>query len=289
MTSCGFLMCLILLNNHAAAQQSNAGALYREGIKALNVGNSKTAIQKFQAAVTANKTYADAWYYLGKTYAREQMHKEAIFSFRSLEKIKPNYNATLYYDIGSSYIALNELTNAGFYLKKYVAKIPGNAKSERARHIAKNRLIYASESPIVRDAENTTDAPVPVKAINSISGDYMPQVNPTGTKMYFTSVRQGGFDFRNEKSKPNDYGEDLYYSTLQNGSWTAPKLLPEPLNSLGNDFGSAFTGDGQTMVYVKCDTKDGVGSCDLFITQLEGSTWMKPKNLGNVVNSDKWE
>ncbi len=285
----GYLLIYLLFSYQALSQQTNASALYREGIKALNVGNSKAAIQKFQAAVKVKRDYADAWYYLGKTYAREGMHKEAIFSFRSLEKVKPAYNATLYYDISSSYISLNELTNAGFYLKKYVAKIPNDAKSEFARHIAKNRLIYASESPIVRDADNTTGAPAPVKSLNSVSGDYMPQVSPTGTKMYFTSVRQGGFDFRNTKSKPNDYGEDLYISRLENGSWSAPELLPEPLNSMGNDFGSAFTGDGQTMVYVKCDTKDGVGSCDLYITQLEGSTWTKPRNLGNVVNSDKWE
>ncbi|MEQ9403968.1 MAG: OmpA family protein [Cyclobacteriaceae bacterium] len=281
---------ILLFSFFAMAQtQPNANGLYREAIKALNVGDSKGAIEKFQAAIKVKNDYKDAWYYLGMTYAREEMHNEAIFAFRNLEKISPDYNSSFYYEIIKAYIATDQLTNAGFYAKKYLAKIPKTPKNTRIEHRAKNRLIYASESVILREQPNTTSEPEPVDAVNSISGDYMPQVNPTGTRLYFTSVRQGGFDFRNENSKPNDYGEDIYFSNLKNDVWSTPQLLPAPLNSTGNDFGSAFTGDGQMMVYVKCSETKGVGSCDLYITELNGTTWTEPVNMGNVVNSEDWE
>lgn len=269
--------------------QDNAAALYREAIKALNVGDPKTAIEKFQASIKVNNSYEDSWYYLGLTYMREEMYKEAIFSFRSLEKINANYNTNLYNEIVRAYIATDNLRNAGFYAKKYLSRIKKTPKSARKEHWAKNRLIYASESQILREKGAITTDPVAIGALNSVSGDYMPQVNPTGTRLYFTSVRQGGFDFKDQNSKPNDYGEDIYYSRLENSSWTEPELLPAPINSKGNDFGSSFTGDGQVMVYVKCSETTGVGSCDLFITELKGSSWTEPVNMGNVVNSSEWE
>ncbi len=273
----------------ANAQQPNANGLYREAIKALNVGDSKGAIEKFQAAIKVKNDYQDAWYYLGMTYMREEMYKEAIFSFRSLEKVNPNYKTSFYYEIVKAYIATDQLTNAGFYAKKYIAKLPKGPKATKAQHLAKNRLIYSSESVNIRKLPNSTTDPMPVAELNSISGDYMPQVNPTGTRLYFTSVRKGGFDFQNANSKPNDWGEDIYFADLTNDVWSTPELLPAPLNSTGNDFGSSFTGDGQLMVYVKCSETKGVGSCDLYITELNGTTWSEPVNMGNVVNSEDWE
>jgi len=285
-----YLLIFVLLSSTTVfAQQPNANGLYREAIKALNVGNSKGAIEKFQAAIKVNTKYEDAWYYLGMTYMREEMFKEAIFSFRSLEKLNADYKPTFYYEIIKAYIETDQLSNAGFFAKKYMSKLSNSPKSMKTRHLVKNRLVYASESVIVRKLPNSTSDPVLVNEVNSISGDYMPQVNPTGTRLYFTSVRKGGFDFQNANSKANDFGEDIYFSDLKNDVWSAPKLLPEPLNSMGNDFGSAFTGDGQVMVYVKCSETKGVGSCDLYITELSGTTWSEPVNLGNVVNSKEWE
>lgn len=284
-----YLLMLIFSASLTLSAQDNASALYREAIKALNLNDSKTAIDKFQASLKVNPQYKDAWYYLGLTYMREEMYKEAIFSLRSLEKVSPNYNTSFYYEIVKAYIETDQLTNAGFYAKKYIGKINKGPKGTRALHMAKNRLIYASESVNLRKKSNSTSEPALVSAVNSTSGDYMPQVNPTGTRLYFTSVRKGGFDFQNENSKPNEFGEDLYFSNLENGIWSEPKLLPEPLNSMGNDFGSAFTGDGQMMVYVKCSENSGVGSCDLFITELNGTEWTTPVNMGNVVNSEDWE
>ncbi len=284
-----YLILVFLTVSITSTAQDQSVGLYREAIKALNVGDSKTAIEKFQGAIKLNNNYKDAWYYLGMTYARERMFKEAIFSFRSLEKISPTYNTSFYYEIVKAYIATDQLTNAGFYAKKYIAKIPNTPKNTRAIHVAKNRLIYASESAILRDQLNSSKDPVPMASINSISGDYMPQVNPTGTRLYFTSVRKGGFDFQNANSKANDWGEDIYFSSQSGGVWSSPELLPAPINSMGNDFGSSFTGDGQTMVYVKCDDSKGVGSCDLYITQLNGTEWSEPVNMGNVVNSEEWE
>ena len=43
------------------------------------------------------------------------------------------------------------------------------------------------------------------------------------------------------------------------------------------------------MVYVRCGDKESIGNCDLYITQLLGTDWSEPMNMGNVVNSDDWD
>ncbi|MEM9895349.1 MAG: OmpA family protein [Bacteroidota bacterium] len=279
-------ICFLTFWNVAAQDHKQ---LYREGLQAIKLGGYELAIRKLKESIQLNPQSQDAWYYLGKTYDELDDHENVIFAFRNLEKLNKKYDYKIYYDIGAAYLALNDFKGATYYYKKYQAEAPKGNKAERIRHIVASRLHYIRQSEIIRLDQPVTSEPVPIPALNSSSGDYMPQVNPTGTRLYFTSVRQGGFDFQDENSLPNDFGEDIYFSNLQNDSWSAPELLPDPINSVANDFGSAFTGDGQNMVFVRCDEKGAVGSCDLYITQLNGTTWTRPMNMGNVVNSSKWE
>lgn len=262
---------------------------YRQGMQAIKFENYETAIQKFQEAVKINPQYADAWYYLGKTYDFLNRDRETITAYRNLEKVDSEYNISIYYDIAKSYIKLNNLRSARIYIKRYLEKAPKSPKSAKLIHLAMNRLNYVDIGAELRALEPNTTEPVPIDALNSVSGDYMPQVNPTGTRLYFTSVRKGGFDFKDENSAELDFGEDVYFSNLVGDQWSAPELLPKPINSMANDFGSSFTGDGQSMVFVRCDEKGAIGSCDLYITQLNGNTWSVPVNMGNVVNTKDWE
>jgi outer membrane protein OmpA-like peptidoglycan-associated protein len=83
--------------------------------------------------------------------------------------------------------------------------------------------------------------------------------------------------------------EDVYYMEIKDGKYGIPVPLPEPLNSSGHDGAATFSGDGQTMIYVKCGRPEGFGSCDLYICYLEGDEWSAPKNLGEPVNASSWD
>lgn len=123
--------------------------------------------------------------------------------------------------------------------------------------------------------------------VNSNYPDYMPALDPTGTKLYFTSKRLGGIKQENPSDKEGD--EDIYYIEKDNDQWGAPILLPEPINSGSHEGAACFSADGQIMVYTACGRDGGVGSCDLYISTLEGNQWTTPINMGNVVNSDSWD
>jgi chitodextrinase len=60
--------------------------------------------------------------------------------------------------------------------------------------------------------------------VNSSASENYPFMHLSG-RLYFTSDRPGGFGKL-----------DVYYTSLNNGSWEDPILLPEPINSTSDDF-----------------------------------------------------
>ncbi|WP_299218685.1 OmpA family protein [uncultured Aquimarina sp.] len=125
------------------------------------------------------------------------------------------------------------------------------------------------------------DKYVLMKSLNSSNDDYFPMVNPSATKLYFTSKRGSRFG--------NPGKEDLYTVNLYEGGIGEAQLLPDPLNSINNEGSSTFTGDGQMLVFTRCDSPDGIGGCDLYTSSLYGETWETPRNMGVTINSLKWD
>ena len=288
LTNLKFLFITLLICVSEAYGQNHLEA-YNEGMKNLNRGNYEKAIAQLKESVNINDRFADSWYYLGIAFGLTEQFEEAAYSYKRLEAVNANYNPWFYYEMSKAFIELSNFEEAKRAIDKFQARFPKGPKNELFQHMGKNRLEYILKSPSIRSQAVAMADPTPLTAVNSVSGEYSPQVNPTGTRLYFTSVRKGGFDRQDDTTKVNNWGEDIYVSDLVNGQWSQPKLLPEPINSFGDDFGSAFTGDGQTMVYVKCGDKESIGNCDLYITQLIGTEWTVPVNMGNVVNSEDWD
>ncbi|MFT7231682.1 MAG: outer membrane protein OmpA-like peptidoglycan-associated protein [Cyclobacteriaceae bacterium] len=261
---------------------------YKKGMEYYNQHNLEKAIISFQDATRYSDRDQKAWYYLGMACNYSLRYEEAAVAFQRLAGLNPNYDFTFYYEASKALIAIGQFPEAEWCLKSFLNRMPKNPGTMMTQHLIQNRLEYVAKSPALRIQEPTTTLPEPVTPVNSDFGDYTPQVNPTGTRLYFTSVRPGGFDFVEDSANMTDFGEDIYFSTSVVGKWYAPELLPSPINSKGDDFGSAFTGDEQTMVYVRCGSGT-IGNCDLYITQLAGSEWTEPVNMGNVINSKDWD
>ncbi|SMD31735.1 WD40-like Beta Propeller Repeat [Reichenbachiella faecimaris] len=285
------IFCIIILSCLFAVnlQAQNFVEAFKDGGKYFKHARYDEAIEKFNEALKYNNRSDKAWFYLAMSFKRNDQPEQASIAFEKLRAVNPDYNPAQYFEGGEVFIELNRLSRAERYYEKFLADYPDIPNNTLKRHEAKNRLVYAQKSNEVREQPNATSEPELVSQLNSNSNDYAPQVNPMGTRLYFTSVRQGGFDNVQDSSRANHYGEDIYVSNLKNGAWSTPIMLPEPINSINDDFGSAFTGDGQTMVYVRCGGEESVGNCDLYITTLDGTKWSEPVNMGNVVNSKDWE
>ena len=270
----------------ASAQSKNP---YRDGVRAYNRHAYDDAIRLLKQAVQSDASKGHAWFLLAMSYKNTERYSEADHAFQRLNSVNPDFNPRYLLEAGEMYITMNKFNSARNALDKFLDKTPDIPKNTRLRHQALNRLYYVSESPKIRRQDNTTTDPVLVTQINSISDEFTPQISPLGNRMYFTSTRKGGFDHMKDSTRVNDFGQDIYYSFDVYEGWSSPKLMPEPINSINDDFGASFTGDAQTMVYVRCGEDESVGGCDLYITNVEGKKWKEPVNMGNVVNSDGWD
>ncbi|HET8858624.1 OmpA family protein [Marivirga sp.] len=94
--------------------------------------------------------------------------------------------------------------------------------------------------------------------------------------LYFTGQRVGSL------------AEGIYRAKLSGNQFQNVEEVPV-INTKENEGAAAISADGRVMVYTACNKRDGLGSCDLYISYFEGDEWQKPLNLGAKVNSSAWE
>ena len=265
-----------------------AAIAFAQGKSSYEKGNYKEAIPYFEESVSANNSNEDAFYYLGLSYRYNSQPQKAIDNLKKLERLNPAYWAWFYYEMGTAFEELKQFENAVASYDVFIDKFPKDASRTIYIHQAKYRKNYARNQAELLNASNSMkDAVKLSKVVNSDYLDAFPYLNPTGTKLYFSSKRLGGISKEEPTAKEGD--DDLYFTTREGTAWSAPQLLPEPINSINNEGAPCFSGDGQTMVYTACNRSEGIGSCDLYISTLEGSEWTNPINMGNVANSKDWD
>lgn len=80
-------------------------------------------------------------------------------------------------------------------------------------------------------------------------------------------------------------GGSLYNSTKLIDKWSAPQILPQPVNVPGEKCNYPFMqSDGSTLSY--SSTAESLGGLDIFITSNDSAdTYLKPQNIGMPYNS----
>lgn len=96
-----------------------------------------------------------------------------------------------------------------------------------------------------------------------------------GTKMYFSSDREGGSG-----------GFDIYWvKRLPNGDWGAPKNAGTSINTAGDEKFPVLMDKG-SVLYFSSNGYPGMGGMDLFYSERKSEeNWGKPVNLGYPINT----
>lgn len=288
------LLLILCLTTTQAQKKKNvvlgdkSAIAYDQGKAAYDKDKYDDAISYFEESLKGNPDNEDALYYLGLSYRYSSKYEKAIEQFVKLEKLNADYWAWYYYEWGLALFTLNRYEESIPQFEKFESKYPETPT--RKQYFARSRYKrnYAAQHKTLQGEKIVMKDPVKMPSpINTRWTEFMPALDPTGTRLYFSSKRFGGITA--EKSSDEEGDDDLYYVDKVNGKWSEPILLPEPINSAQNEGAACFSADGQLMVYVVCGAEGNVGGCDLFISTLEGSKWSTPKNMGNVINSDDWD
>jgi outer membrane protein OmpA-like peptidoglycan-associated protein len=116
--------------------------------------------------------------------------------------------------------------------------------------------------------------------VNTGDLEYAPTVSIDGRTLYFVSDRPGGVG-----------GHDFMYTTKADRLdtiFSSPQNLGTPINTPLNEGVASIAADGQTIFFTGCNRDDGLGDCDIYEAELDGTEW---KNIRNVseINSPYWD
>lgn len=112
--------------------------------------------------------------------------------------------------------------------------------------------------------------------INTSENEYFPGITADDNTLIFTRLTDGN-------------NEDFYISKKNNNKWLPSQNIGEPINTERNEGTVSLSADGQYIFYTACNKQGGFGSCDIYLSRLDGDSWTHPINLGHPVNSSSWE
>lgn len=110
--------------------------------------------------------------------------------------------------------------------------------------------------------------------VNSAADEFYPSLTSSGD-LYFTKDVEDGMG-----------KDDIYMCAFMDGKYSAPQILPEPINSAGYEFNAFITPDGNELIYTKYNAPGGYGSGDLYVAQKNPfGEWQAPVNMGLPLNT----
>lgn len=275
------LTILLFFYTHIFAQQfhtlSQAKPSVRKSYEAAKIEaqreNTDACISLLLKCLEKDPILTDAWTLLGNAYSDVGEYKKALSSFTKLSVLNPNYDFRVNYAFGLTAYKNGDYALAAEKLTLYLdASKFKDTPQDQASKLLDNALFS-------RDAVQNPVPFTPTPLNNNINTDapeYLPSFSADDKTLLFTRVVNGQ--------------EDIYYTLRDSlsGDWKKPIALSQ-LNTPFNEGAHTLSADGSTLIFTQCENKNGLGSCDLYISYKKGDQWTSPKNMGAPVSSIHWE
>ncbi|MFN6113931.1 MAG: OmpA family protein [Bacteroidota bacterium] len=126
-----------------------------------------------------------------------------------------------------------------------------------------------------------------IRTINQKGVDYAPTVSADGKTLYFVSEREGGTTNGQEDEPSHDFWR-VKKLHANDTVFSDPQPLTE-INTAQDEGVASISADRQTLYYAVCDRSGGFGSCDIWEAQVVGDRFVRPRMLGQNVNTKYWE
>lgn len=293
---------------------------YDDAFRAAAVNKFSEAEKYLLKVLDKEPTFLEARMLLGNVYYQQGKYTEAEAMYETILQISPAYNYQVYYNVAIAEKKLKKYKEATAHLEDFLNTDPSEKIKTKAQgHLKSTKfLAYATANPVPFKPENLGPA------INTPNQEYLPAFTADGETLIFTRNERGNEDFyackkdsvgnwmtaipisdinteENEGAQTvtadgklliftacNRRGNigrcDLYYSTLENGVYLPPKLLPEGINTRYWESQPSLTPNGDAL-YFASDRPGGVGKRDLYVCYRINGKWTVPRNLGRTINT----
>jgi flagellar motor protein MotB len=260
--------------------------LYEQGrAEAHDHRDYQQAIMLYKQAIELEPGFGEAYFQAGAcAHARQDFPLAYEMLMKTKELVK-DPNPMLYYFLGNASLQQGHYADAAENYDKLMSLNPPMSAAD-LKVMERNRKTahYGAQmmkKPVKFEPQNMGEN------VNSIGEEYMPNLTADGQTIFFTSRRPGCTgDYQAEF---RDFTEDFYFSEMVDGKWQACKNLGPPVNTEYNEGAPSFSPDGQYVFFASCGREGGYGSCDIYVSKLQGTAWSKPQNLGPIINTPAWE
>ena len=275
-----FLACCgsaLLFGQAVSRDKADTKALkdYEAGAKAAYLQDYRQAIRFLEAAITREPNFADAIVELAGVYYAQERFAEAETYLERVAALGGREGAEVLYGLAMAELKQNKYAEAATHLERYLKEAnPRPDRQKAAERYLADAAFRAEALTQPRDYQRKRLS----DAVNSASeADYLPSLSADGKTLVFTR-------------RVGNRQEDFFISHLDsNGQWGQAEALSGGVNTPDNEGAQSLSADGKWLVFTACDRRDGLGSCDLYESQLLNGQWTKARNLGAPVNSKAWE
>lgn len=240
------------------------------------------AIEICNKGLKKDSTYAELWESKGNYEYDSKDFKAALISYKKVQTLEPD-NKKIYYTLGKTQKMLMMFDEAKASLTIYLDADIRRSKiyEDDAKSIIKNidvlKALY--NNPVEFKPQNLGPN------VNTANGEYWPGLTLDGKYFYFTRMM----------SRNSGHYEDFYRSEIKDSVFGPSVRMPEPVNTAGNEGTISITADGKTIFFSAKDRVNemgmplGIGEFDIYYSGYYMGQWSKPVNLGQPINSDRWD
>ena len=190
------------------------------------------------------------------------------------------------------------LSDINLYSKNTTQVVEGGAMASNIQYYLYGAVIESAAMP-----EHPQDEGIFTKKIRIINLgpvvnwkglDYAPTISADGRTLYYVSNRPGSIlgedgdpshDFW--AAKKLDRLDTVFFKPFNID--TSKQYGKQGVNTPLNEGAASIAADRQSLYFTGCNRPDGLGSCDIYKTTIEGDKWGRPKNLGRFVNSKNFD
>ncbi|MBP6511521.1 MAG: PD40 domain-containing protein [Bacteroidia bacterium] len=262
---------------------SNKSAIrdFEDGKKQYDSRQDVKAIKLMESAIRKDSNFIEPWMVLGQIYLEGRDYKSSLEHYRKVVQISPSYLAGVNMLVGDLEMKFANYGNAKVNYENYLTY---------SKNLSEEFIGEANQK--IKNCVFAMDAikhPVPYQPINLGQGvntadaEYFPSFTVDQQEIIFTRDV-------NDVRAQEGHQEDFFIAKSKDTTWLAAKNAGAPLNSSGNEGGPSISADGRILFFTACDRPDGLGSCDIYLSQRTADgNWSKPINLGTPINSSAWE
>ncbi|HVS91542.1 MAG TPA: OmpA family protein [Mucilaginibacter sp.] len=231
------------------------------------------AIEQLKKAISEDKKFIEAHALLADVYRQRRFYKEAMGEYRQVIALNAEFSRGVYFKVGDVEIRNGDYANAKQHLEKYLASENLSPQSKFMGEKLLNDCVFSLQA---------IQHPVQFKPINmgpeinTADDEYLPAITADESTLIFTR-------------KINN-NEDFYKSVKADGKWQTATYLSDQINTPNyNEGAQSLSQDGKVLFFTGCNRPDGLGRCDIYISQKRGDDWGKPFDISPPINTTGWE